>query len=108
MDEPDGYTGPARLAIRELEFEVHVALRGYFDAIDGRYHWRGRVGASDELTAALGGRAASATLTTGQGSADCSLSEPDPWGRYRVSGLSTPPFRTAITARAWTPDETRS
>jgi hypothetical protein len=108
MDEADGYAGPARLVVNKRELEVQVTLRGYFDAIDGRYHWRGRLAANDELTAALGGRAAAATLATGLGSAACTVSEPDPWGRYRVSGISTPPFRTALTSTTWTTDDRQS
>lgn len=97
-DEADGYAGPARLKTGACEFDVLVTLRGYFEPIDGRYHWRGRIGVNDELSATLGGRAAAATLTIGRLSAECALTEPDTWGRYRVSGESTPPFATALTA----------
>jgi cation diffusion facilitator CzcD-associated flavoprotein CzcO len=78
------------------EFTVHVDLRGYFQPIDGRYHWHGRIAAHDDLTAALapGGRVA-ANIATPHGSAPCEIAEPDPWNRYRVTGISTPPFPTA-------------
>lgn len=98
MDEADGYAGSARLRINDRDFEVSVTLRGYFEPIDGRYHWRGRLADNDELMAALGGRTAAATLTTEDGSAECAVSDPDPWGRYRVTGVSTPPFPTALMA----------
>jgi hypothetical protein len=96
-DDADGYGGPARLQTGGCEFDVLVTLGGYFEPIDGRYHWRGRIAANDELSATLGGAAAGATLTIGHRSAECALTEPDTWGRYRVSGESTPPFPTAIT-----------
>jgi len=101
MDKADGYAGPARLRIKESEFEVHVVLGGYFEPIDGRYHWRGRVANNHELLVALGGRTATATLATGDGSAECVVSDPDPWGRCRVSGISRPPFRVALAEATW-------
>jgi len=108
MDEADGYAGPARLGIDGREFEVLITLRGYFESIDGRYHWRGRITPSDELSAALGGRTAAATLTTVHGTAECTVSDPDPWDRYRVSGISTPPFPTALTSAPWSTEGRQS
>jgi hypothetical protein len=99
MDEFDGYAGQARLRIADSEFDVHATLRGYFEPIDGRYHWRGRLTSNDALSAKLNGRTAQATLITARGSAQCTVSEPDPWGRYRVSGISTPPFPVAVAER---------
>ena len=98
-DDSDGYAGPASLRTGGRDFDVLVTLRGYFEPIDGRYHWRGRIAVNDELSAALRGGAAEATLTIGRLSAECALNEPDTWGRYRVSGESTPPFRTALVGQ---------
>jgi hypothetical protein len=99
MDELDRYGGPATLRVGDREFGVHATLSGYFEPIDGRYHWRGRLARNDELAAAARGRAANAVLSTGHGSAQCVVSDPDPWGRYRVSGISRPPFPTALTGQ---------
>jgi hypothetical protein len=90
--EEDGYAGPATLTVDGAEFGVHVLLRGHFQPIDGRYHWYGRIAAHDELAAALGGARASGVLRTPEGSAPCELSDPDPWGRYRVTGASAVPY----------------
>ena len=98
MDErhdEDGYAGAATLTVGEAEFAVEVSLRGEFQPIDGRYHWYGRVARHDELTAALGSARTTGMLRTPEGSAPCDLSDPDPWQRYRVSGISTPPYATA-------------
>jgi cation diffusion facilitator CzcD-associated flavoprotein CzcO len=95
LDDQDGYTGPATLTVGESQFQVEVELRGFFQPIDGRYHWHGRVASHDGLTASLGSGRAAGTLTTPQGSAPCELSDPDLWHRYRVTGASTPPFATA-------------
>jgi cation diffusion facilitator CzcD-associated flavoprotein CzcO len=97
-DDGDGYTGPATLTIGESRFAVEVELRGHFQPIDGRYHWYGRIAAQEELRSALDSGRTTAVLATQEGSAPCELSDPDPWGRFRVTGVSAPPFATGITA----------
>ncbi|MEV6903654.1 DUF4873 domain-containing protein [Amycolatopsis sp. NPDC051372] len=92
MSDEDGYAGTATLVVDGVEMAVQVDLRGYFQPIDGYYHWYGRVSASGELTAAVGGRKKACTVVVEDRSADGELSDPDPWGRYRIMGTSTPPF----------------
>lgn len=94
----DGYAGPATLAVGGDRLAVQVQLRGYFQPIDGRYHWYGRIARHDGVTRALRAGRAAATLETSHGSADCEVGEPDTWQRYRVSGISTPPFPAGMTA----------
>lgn len=88
----DGYAGQATVLVGDRELAVEVDLRGHFQPIDGRYHWYGRVASSAELTELTGGRKTKATIRTPHGSADGELSDPDPWGRFRIAGSSTPPF----------------
>ena len=89
----EGYTGAAVLVFEgEREVPVSVELRGYFQPIDGRYHWYGRVGANEQVTELVEGGARTALLRTPDGSATGSLTDPDPWRRYRVAGTSRPPF----------------
>jgi cation diffusion facilitator CzcD-associated flavoprotein CzcO len=95
LDDTDGYEGAATLTVGEVAFDVQVRLRGHFQPIDGRYHWYGRIAPHEALDALLRAAKESAVLATGEGSAPCVVSEPDPSGRYRVTGTSTPPFRTA-------------
>ena len=90
----DGYEGSAVLKVDGSRLEIQVRLRGHFQPIDGRYHWYGRVGAHEGLDEVLGSAKASGVLITPEGAAPCELSEPDPSRRYRVTGISTPPFRT--------------
>ena len=94
----DGYAGPATLTACETQFAVEVELRGHFQPIDGRYHWYGRIAAHPGLSSAVGSARTAGVLTTAEGSAPCELSDPDPWGRIRVTGTSTPPFATELTA----------
>jgi hypothetical protein len=89
----DGYDGPATLAIGPQEFAVQVRLRGGFQPIDGRYRWQGRVDRHEGLAAALRQGRAAGLITTPAGTAPCELSDLDPWQRYRITGVSTPPFR---------------
>ena len=99
LNDKDGYTGPATLTVGESLFQVEVELRGFFQPIDGRYHWHGRIGRHDGMTASLGSGRVAGTLTTPEGSAACELSDPDPWHRYRVTGTSTPPYATQTQVR---------
>lgn len=100
MAEPDAYTGPASLRITGGEFDVQAELRGHFEPVDGRYHWYGRLARHDGLTAGIPQGRAAGLLTTPHGAAPCEVSDPDPWGRYRVSGISTPPFPTGMALHA--------
>ena len=95
--EEDGYAGLATLTLAQGSFEVSVDVRGQFQPIDGRYHWYGRIAAHSGLTALLGSAKVTGTLRTPQGSAPCEVSDPDPWQRYRISGVSTPPYAAATT-----------
>jgi hypothetical protein len=92
MDDDDGYDGRATLVIDERELAVDVRLRGHFQPIDGRYHWYGRLHANTELDELVGGRKRTAVLRTPEGEATGEVSDPDPWRRYRITGVSTPPF----------------
>jgi Domain of unknown function (DUF4873) len=92
-DDEDGYRGPATLLVDGTEVAVQVDLRGHFQPIDGYYHWYGRIAKHEQLAGLLKGRKQRAELRTPEGSASGELSDPDPWGRYRVLGTSTPPFR---------------
>ena len=83
----ESYDGPAQIA----DTPVEVLLRGHFEPIDGKFHWWGRVAASDAL-AAEHASGASVTLVTPHGEAVGRLSDLDPWGRFRLSGTGRPPF----------------
>jgi hypothetical protein len=95
----EGYTGPATLLVRDAALQVDVELRGYFQPIDGYYHWYGRLKENEQLSSLLGGKKAPATLRTPQGEASAELSDPDPWNRYRIMGTSKPPFSTDLQTR---------
>jgi hypothetical protein len=95
--DEDGYEGRATLRVEDTELSVDVVLAGNFEPIDGKYHWYGRVRASAELTELVGARKAGASIETPHGAADGRLADPDPWGRYRISGTGRPPFPVPTT-----------
>ena len=97
----DGYAGPATLVTGRERFAVQVRLAGHFQPIDGRYHWYGRIEPHDGLHGLLRSGRAGGVLTTPERSAPCELSDPDPWQRYRVAGVSTPPFAAQAAAEPW-------
>src|SRR5262249_49813084 len=68
-EEEEGYRGPATLIVDESELDVTVTLRGYFEPIDGFYHWYGRINTSDALTNLLAGKNKPAVLRTPAGEA---------------------------------------
>ncbi|MBE9375717.1 DUF4873 domain-containing protein [Saccharopolyspora sp. HNM0983] len=93
--EEHDYRGPAAVFTQDHEVEADVVLRGHFQPIDGRFHWYGRVQAADGVDAIAGNRKAAVVLRTPHGEAAGTLSDPDPWGRYRISGVGRPPFPVA-------------
>lgn len=88
----DDYRGAAVVFTSDDEAHVEVVLRGYFEPIDGRFHWYGRIAANAEVDRLTGGRRKEVVLRTPQGEAAATLADPDPWNRYRVSGTGHPPF----------------
>jgi hypothetical protein len=85
------YDGPATLTNENSEpIQVEVRMRGEFQPLDGRFHWWGRLtngAAADTLKSG-----ATVSIDTGHGIATGRLSDLDPWGRYRITGLGQPPF----------------
>jgi hypothetical protein len=87
-----GYLGAAAVLIDGAEVAVEVDLRGHFQPIDGFFHWYGRVKANPELDRLVTGNRAEVVLRTPRGESPAELADPDLWDRYRISGVSTPPF----------------
>lgn len=84
------WDGPAEVIVDRTVHVVEVLLRCEFQPLDGRTHWYGRIEASPALVESDSG--AAVTLHTPHGSATGRLSDRDPWGRFRISGLGRPPF----------------
>lgn len=87
----DRYDGPAILLLDGAAVPVSVRLRGHLEPIDGRFHWWGRIAASADVDAAASS-GGTAVLRTPRGAAQGRLSDVDPWGRFRITGVGRPPF----------------
>lgn len=96
VDEDDGYVGPALVVTANGEVHVRVHLAGFFQPVDGRYHWYGRV-ASDRRLDELIGSKSDVVIRTPHGSAVARAGDRNLWGRYRLDGTSTPPFPVSTT-----------
>ncbi|OZM83701.1 DUF4873 domain-containing protein [Pseudonocardia sp. MH-G8] len=89
-DHDEGYTGPAVLTVDGRDVPVQARLDSRHEPHDGRLHWFGRIrpeGAAPDLAGTR------VELATPSGRARARLGDVDPWGRYRVTGIGTPPFR---------------
>jgi hypothetical protein len=89
--EAGSTTGEVSTGSTTEGLEVAVDLRGHFEPLDGRFHWYGRISASEQLAARFGS-GETVLLTTPHGNAEGRLSDVDPWGRFRISGTGRPPF----------------
>jgi len=92
-EHDEGYTGPAVLTVDGQDLAVHAQLDARHEPHDGRLHWFGRIriqpveGETPDLASGT------AELRTEGGRAEARIGEVDPWGRFRVTGVGTPPFR---------------
>ena len=84
------YDGAATIRVGDDEHRVRVRLSGRLDPIDGRYHWQGTV--FDTLQDEVLTGSNPVTLTIGDRTAQCRITERTPQGRYSVVGVGTPPY----------------
>ena len=82
--EQDGTAGTA---------DVRAHIAGHFSPLTGDYRWKGRLSASDEVTAAYeNGVREVLVRTPGGHEGTGTLDAPNLWGGHLVSGAGTPPF----------------
>ena len=84
-EEPEGYEGPADVAVDGTSRTVRVALGARFDPLAGSVVWSGRVALDVAPRTRL-------EITTPHGSSVAEATERDPWGNTRVAGVGRPPF----------------
>jgi len=81
------YDGPAALRVGDDEQQVRVRLSGHLDPIDGRYHWQGTI-----LDAPTELKPGPMTMTIGEQTAACRITERTQQGGYSVAGVGMPPY----------------
>lgn len=96
MSEEDEYRGEATISAGGQALATQVHLGGYFEPIDGRFHWYGRVNADPAVTSVAGERHVDVVVRTPFGEAPAKLGDPDPWNRYRLTGVGRPPFPVSL------------
>jgi hypothetical protein len=81
------YDGLATLRVGDDEQQVRVRLSGHLDPIDGRYHWQGTI-----LDAPTELKPGPVTLTIGEQTAACRITERTQQGGQSVAGVGMPPY----------------
>jgi Domain of unknown function (DUF4873) len=90
--DEDGYYGLAELLAGDAAIAMSVRLRGHFDPISGSCSWYGRVAADPEVTGLVDAGTRKVVLRTAHAEVPTTLSDVDPWGRFRVEGFGAAPF----------------
>jgi hypothetical protein len=92
-DIDEEYRGAATLRLGDEERAVAVRLSAHFEPIEGRYRWAGRTAPDPELVERVrSGVREAAVRLPGGAEVPARLSEPDPWGGIRLSGVGRPPW----------------
>lgn len=93
MDDDDLYDGPAVITAGEFTVESRVRLIGFFNPLDGKFHWQGTIYAKPEGGELKGGT--QVTIAVGETSAPGRITEQTPWGHFSVTGVGAPPYPLA-------------
>ena len=95
------YRGPATLHLGDGGDEhvpVEVRLSARFEPFDGRFRWAGRTAPHTSLRERVNAGLREAVLSLSEGQEiPVRLSEPDPWGGVRLSGVGPPPWLRPAT-----------
>lgn len=88
------YTGSAVLLLDDDSVDADVVLTGHMEPLDGKYHWYGRVSASNEVRELKdrAGRTDVRIAVSGRRAVPARLTELDPFGNVRIVGTGTPPY----------------
>lgn len=99
-DDEEEYQGVVTVVLPQGEqdetaqtVDVRAHLAGHFSPLTGDYRWKGRLSASDELTAAYENGVRKVVVRTPDGHEGAgTLDTPNLWGGHPVSGSGAPPF----------------
>lgn len=92
-EDPAGTDGAAPAPAAPVPVEVRAHLAGHFSPLTGDYRWRGRLAASEEITAAFRDGVRTVVVRTPDGfEGNGVLDDPNLWGGHPVRGAGAPPF----------------
>jgi hypothetical protein len=88
-----GYEGRLTVRVEGSAIEVEGQLHGFFQPIDGSYHWYGRLAPDERISAWVAEHGRDPIeISVGEGaSVSARLGERNPWGGHRVTGTGPPP-----------------
>jgi hypothetical protein len=88
-----GYERWLTVRVEGSAIEVVGQLHGFFQPIDGSYHWYGRLAPDERISAWVAERGRAAVeISVGEGGpVPARLGERNPWGGHRVTGTGPPP-----------------
>ncbi|GAB2489336.1 DUF4873 domain-containing protein [Nocardiopsis aegyptia] len=96
-DTGDAADGGAPAASAPVAVEVQAHLAGHFSPLTGDYRWRGRLSASEAITAAFRDGVRTVLVRTPDGfEGHGVLDDPNLWGGHPVRGTGTPPFAVPL------------
>ena len=88
------YRGALTVRVEGATIEVDGEVHGFFQPIDGSFHWYGRL-APDEQISTLVAERGRATIEISAGvraPVPARLGERNPWGGHRITGVGRPPY----------------
>ncbi len=91
----DAYRGRATITVNYIGISADVMLRGAFEPTTGSYRWQGRA-VGEGFAHALTKRRTMAIIHINNTEAEVLVSDPDEWGRYKISGAGRPPFAVSF------------
>ena len=93
MPDEEEYRGPAIVRAGDEQHPVEIRLSARFEPVEGRMRWAGRTAPHDRLRARFADGLREGRLVIGGAPpVPVRLSEPDPWGGVRLSGVGGPPW----------------
>jgi hypothetical protein len=90
--DEDVYDGPVVIAHDDDAITTRMRVQGYFDPLDGHFHWAG-IAFGDQVRDLKDRRVASVEVAVGDGDpVPARLTDITPWGSVRITGVGRPPY----------------
>lgn len=87
------YDGPAQIVHDDEQVVARIRVQGYFDPLDGQYHWAGIV-FGEQARALKDARVSAVEVAVDSAEpVPARLAEVTPWGTVRITGVGAPPYR---------------